>query len=106
MLKFLVILMFLSITAPLVSAQVSESKEFTVKGVIHSLDATVFPGLRLRFKGERVDTATFIDMDGRFQQPLSDGDYVVTIDGLSSSEFRVFIKVGKDKLNPNFLTFV
>lgn len=86
-----------------VQAQQQDHFRYQLKGVVRDQNSTVIPGLPLKINGEY---SSLTDINGEFQIPLNDGDYVVTSDALPPDKFRAFIRISEKGLNPNYLDFV
>jgi TonB family protein len=74
-----------------------------VVGVAKTLDGSVISGLFL-YVSKGPESRTFeTDIDGKFRLKLQSGHYVVTVNKIHSPNFKLFLNIQTDGLNPNNL---
>jgi TonB family protein len=84
-------------------AQTNNHIAVNVDGIVRDQGNRVIPGLRLEFRNEISAVNTFTDINGHFDVKLAEGDYVLTIDSVSPSDFKAFIRISPKSLNPTGL---
>ena len=82
------------------------SGDYKLKGIVKDQNSAVMMGVNLYFqKGEQNRTFA-TDINGKFEIGLQPGEYVITVNKANSSNFKAFIKIEANGLNPNNLEFI
>ena len=105
--KKLAILFSLLIFCFSVAYSLSQNNKYKLRGVFKTPDSSVIPVLLVNksINGEK-SWAGVTDINGNFEIELAPGDYELTVSEEISTEFKAFIKIEENGLNPNFLEFV
>ena len=87
----------------LILAQDKPIAEYQLTGDIRDQHSMVIPGMSLSVDGKRKGTT---DINGKFEISVSEGDHIITSDGVAPEKFRLFVKIGGQSLPPNFISLV
>ncbi|MBK8303341.1 MAG: carboxypeptidase regulatory-like domain-containing protein [Pyrinomonadaceae bacterium] len=78
----------------------------TLHGTIKDPTGAVISGLRIRTEATEPRVYSTTDINGDFRIVLPPGDHILVIDPPAMYDFRVFIKISENGLNPDNLEFV
>lgn len=79
---------------------------FTLKGVIRDKGEIVLPGVDLTFTNGTTVSKVYTDENGEFNTQMQPGEWVLTSGFFSADDFRVFVRIGSEGLNPGYLDLV
>jgi TonB family protein len=103
---FLFALLILCLVTINFAQEKTAAKQYEFKGVVRDKNSTVFAGVPLFFKSEGGEKYVSTNINGEFVIQLSPGNYEVTVRKTLSENFKAYIVIKENALNPNNVEFI
>jgi len=100
------VLLALCCTAASFAQEKTVVTQYELRGVLKDKDSAVFAGTPVFFNNQGQENSVLTDINGKFKIGLAPGDYEVTVRKTLSENFKAFISIRKNGLNPNDVEFV
>jgi Periplasmic protein TonB, links inner and outer membranes len=101
---FALLILLLPIAATVVAQEKPQQKTHTLSGTIKDPNGAVITGLAI-FDNEQLVRTAVTNVNGDFKIDLLPGDHILTINSPDLYNFRAFVKITENGLNPDKVEF-